>query len=51
MSPVTQLTSGWTNLKLEVPTGVALPLQTLGVQIMTNSGTYSGSIHIDGVRW
>jgi hypothetical protein len=34
-----------------VPDGVALPIQNLGVQVMTSSGSYSGAVHIDGVRW
>ena len=51
VSPVTQLTSGWTNLKLEVPTGVALPPETLGVQIMITREPTAAPSTLMGVRW
>lgn len=41
----------WTPLTVTVPTNAVTPLYRLGIQFMTKSGSFTGYLHVDGVRW
>ncbi|HOM80479.1 MAG TPA: fibronectin type III domain-containing protein [Armatimonadota bacterium] len=54
MSPTSVLSPrSWATLTLAVPPSIIPPIQNIGLQVMTraNTGSYTGSLYVDDVRW